>query len=86
MWHTRADAVTTQWREPDPSGDRALRAGRPIPSISSAPTTDGFGLGLSIVQELCNQAGCGFDFQSPRPGDTRGVAVTVTFPPREDAT
>ncbi|APE45377.1 two-component sensor histidine kinase [Sulfitobacter alexandrii] len=51
-----------------------------------APTTDGFGLGLSIVQELCNQAGCGFDFQSPRPGDTRGVAVTVTFPPREDAT
>lgn len=48
-----------------------------------APTTDGFGLGLSIVQDLCRQSGCGFDFRSPQPGATRGVAVTVTFPPAE---
>ncbi|MCZ4257609.1 HAMP domain-containing sensor histidine kinase [Sulfitobacter sp. G21635-S1] len=45
-----------------------------------APTTEGFGLGLTIVQELCSQSGCGFDIRSPRPGSDSGVLVTVTFP------
>lgn len=41
--------------------------------------SEGFGLGLSIVQELCIQSGTTLDLSSPEPGKARGFNATVTF-------
>ncbi|WP_299566751.1 HAMP domain-containing sensor histidine kinase [uncultured Sulfitobacter sp.] len=42
---------------------------------------DGFGLGLSIVQDLCDQSGCRLQIYSPRPKGTRGFMAVLTLPP-----
>ena len=41
---------------------------------------NGYGLGLSIVQELCNQSGCTLEIVSPQHGKTRGFTATITVP------
>ncbi|MGJ8627882.1 MAG: sensor histidine kinase [Sulfitobacter sp.] len=41
--------------------------------------SEGFGLGLSIVQELCTQSGTTLDLSSPEPGKARGFNATLTF-------
>lgn len=43
-------------------------------------TSEGFGLGLSIVQELCKQSGSTLELSSPQLGKMRGFNATVTFP------
>ena len=43
---------------------------------------NGYGLGLSIVQELCNQSGCTLEVVSPQQGRTRGYTATLTVPSR----
>lgn len=48
--------------------------------VRKAPLSDGFGLGLSIVQALCQQAGCSFDVMSPQPGQQRGFTAILTLP------
>ena len=48
--------------------------------VRKAPLSEGYGLGLSIVQELCDQSGCTFDVISPLMGKDRGFSVTLTFP------
>ncbi len=45
-----------------------------------APTSEGFGLGLSIVQELCNQSGSTLEILSPLPGTARGLCVVWSLP------
>ena len=42
--------------------------------------SDGYGLGLSIVQDLCNQSGCQFEIYGPRPDNPRGFAAVVRLP------
>lgn len=41
---------------------------------------DGYGLGLSIVQTLCDQSDCQFKITSPIKGTNRGFAVELTLP------
>ena len=41
---------------------------------------DGYGLGLSIVQALCEQTGCDFDIFSPMIGQTRGFVARIILP------
>lgn len=48
--------------------------------VRKATLSDGFGLGLSIVQELCMQSGCGFEVMSPRPGSKRGFTAVLILP------
>lgn len=48
--------------------------------VRKAPLSEGYGLGLSIVQELCDQSGCTFDIVSPLKRKDRGFSVTLTFP------
>jgi two-component system OmpR family sensor kinase len=48
--------------------------------IRKAPKSDGFGLGLSIVQDLCSQSGCTLDVISPQVGSQRGFTAIVTIP------
>lgn len=48
--------------------------------IRKTPVSQGFGLGLSIVQDLCRQAACSLEIRSPGPGYARGFSVTLTFP------
>lgn len=48
--------------------------------VRTPGTTEGFGLGLSIVQELCGQSRCEFTLASPLPGQLRGFAAVLTFP------
>ena len=48
--------------------------------MRNAPMSDGFGLGLSIVQSLCDQSGCSVEVHSPRPDDTRGFMAVLTLP------
>ena len=48
--------------------------------VRKAPVSEGFGLGLSIVQELCTQSGCTLDICSPQRGSTRGFTATLTTP------
>jgi two-component system OmpR family sensor kinase len=43
-------------------------------------TSEGFGLGLSIVQELCKQSGSTLELSSPQLGKMRGFNAAVTFP------
>ena len=42
--------------------------------------SEGFGLGLSIVQELCVQSGCQLEVMSPQPGEKRGFVAILTLP------
>ena len=51
--------------------------------IRIAPMSDGYGLGLSIVQELCNQSGCTVEFLSPQQGKKRGFTAILTIPAHE---
>jgi two-component system OmpR family sensor kinase len=48
--------------------------------VRKATLSDGFGLGLSIVQELCIQSGCGFEVVSPQVGTKRGFTAILTLP------
>lgn len=48
--------------------------------IRKTPVAPGFGLGLSIVQELCDQSGCMLAVASPHPGTTRGFTATLSLP------
>ncbi|SFD98615.1 two-component system, OmpR family, sensor kinase [Sulfitobacter brevis] len=48
--------------------------------VRNAPLSDGFGLGLSIVQELCVQSGTEFEITSPTPGQTSGFTAVLIFP------
>jgi len=41
---------------------------------------DGYGLGLSIVQALCEQSGCRLDIGSPTEGRRRGFTATLKIP------
>lgn len=50
--------------------------------IRRATLSDGYGLGLSIAQDLCRQSGCTLDIVSPKKGSTRGFAAVVTLPQR----
>jgi two-component system, OmpR family, sensor kinase len=45
----------------------------------SGATSDGFGLGLSIVQDLCHQSGSTLELASPPAGKSRGFVATVSF-------
>ena len=48
--------------------------------VRKATLSDGFGLGLSIVQELCSQSGCNFGVRSPQDGKKRGFTAILTLP------
>ncbi|MDG1354366.1 MAG: HAMP domain-containing sensor histidine kinase [Sulfitobacter sp.] len=48
--------------------------------IRKTPVSEGFGLGLSIVQDLCRQSGCTIDISSPCAGSLRGFTATLTIP------
>lgn len=48
--------------------------------VRKASLSDGFGIGLSIVQSLCEQSGCTLEILSPRPGYDRGFAAILTLP------
>jgi two-component system OmpR family sensor kinase len=48
--------------------------------IRKAKISDGYGLGLSIVQALCAQSGCTLDVHSPPEGQARGFAAILTVP------
>lgn len=41
---------------------------------------DGYGLGLSIVQTLCEQSKCTLEIGSPMEGSDRGFVATLKFP------
>ena len=45
----------------------------------SGAISDGFGLGLSIVQELCNQSDATLELVSPPTGKLRGFVANLTF-------
>ncbi len=45
-----------------------------------ATLSDGFGLGLSIVQELCEQSNCTLEILSPQQGQARGFTAILTLP------
>ena len=45
----------------------------------SATRSEGFGLGLSIVQELCIQSGSVLELSSPQNGKMRGFSAAVAF-------
>lgn len=45
--------------------------------VRKAGAFEGFGLGLSIVQELCSRSECAFEIVSPQPGSDRGFAAIV---------
>ena len=48
--------------------------------VRKTPVLVGFGLGLSIVQELCEQSGCTFEVTSPQQGKKRGFTAVLTLP------
>jgi two-component system OmpR family sensor kinase len=43
----------------------------------------GFGLGLSIVQDLCAQSGCTLEIRSPVAGSARGFSAELVLPPQD---
>ncbi|MFT6091631.1 sensor histidine kinase [Sulfitobacter sp.] len=45
----------------------------------NATRSEGFGLGLSIVQELCQQSGSTLELSSPQKGKTRGFSAALTL-------
>lgn len=45
-----------------------------------ATTSEGFGLGLSIVQQLCDQSGCKLELSSPLQDKERGFVAVLTLP------
>ncbi|MGB7244667.1 MAG: HAMP domain-containing sensor histidine kinase [Sulfitobacter sp.] len=47
--------------------------------VRKTKTTNGFGLGLSIVQDLCRQSGCDLEVLSPQTGRTRGFTAILTL-------
>ncbi len=49
--------------------------------VRKATLSDGFGLGLSIVQSLCIQSGCTLEVFSPQPGLDRGFTAVLHLPP-----
>lgn len=48
--------------------------------VRKTTLSDGYGLGLSIVQDLCTQSGCTLEIFSPRAGSARGFAAVLTLP------
>ncbi len=48
--------------------------------IRKAPLSDGYGVGLSIVQELCRHSGCTVEITSPQQGKSRGFSAVLTLP------
>lgn len=48
--------------------------------VRKSSAIDGYGVGLSIVHMLCDQSGARIEITSPRPEDTRGVAVRLQLP------
>ena len=46
----------------------------------NSPLSEGFGIGLSIVQELCTQSGSQLHLASPREGEERGFSATLALP------
>lgn len=48
--------------------------------IRKSNALDGFGLGLSIVNTLCEQSGTALEIKSPRAGSDRGFSVSLTLP------
>jgi two-component system OmpR family sensor kinase len=48
--------------------------------VRRATLSEGYGLGLSIVQELCVQSGCCFEVMSPQHGKKRGFTAVLTLP------
>ena len=46
----------------------------------SATAAKGFGLGLSIVNELCKQSGCKLELGIPENAEGRGFKATLVFP------
>ena len=42
--------------------------------------SNGYGLGLSIVQDLCNQSGCRLEIYVPRKNSPRGFAAVLHLP------
>jgi len=48
--------------------------------VRKASISAGYGLGLSIVKDLCNQAGCQFEIFSPQPDKSRGFTAVLTIP------
>lgn len=48
--------------------------------VRNTATSEGFGLGLSIVQELCEQSGSTLELASPCMGKTSGFSATLTLP------
>jgi two-component system OmpR family sensor kinase len=53
--------------------------------IRRTSSIDGFGLGLSIVQQLCEQSGCSLEVISPLPGTSRGFKAILNIPERVGA-
>ncbi|WP_298861660.1 HAMP domain-containing sensor histidine kinase [uncultured Sulfitobacter sp.] len=48
--------------------------------VRNAASSEGFGLGLSIVRELCKQSGSTLELASPCVGKKRGFSATLTLP------
>ncbi len=48
--------------------------------VRKTPVPVGFGLGLSIVQALCEQSGCTLTLTSPQHGKRRGFTASVSLP------
>ena len=48
--------------------------------VRKSNSDDGFGLGLSIVQSLCDQTGCVLEITSPMRGNSRGFTATLKLP------
>jgi len=42
--------------------------------------SDGYGLGLSIIQDLCAQSGCQLEIYVPRELSPRGFAAVLRLP------
>ena len=48
--------------------------------VRKSNALDGFGLGLSIVNTLCEQSGTALEIKSPRARSVRGFSVILTLP------
>lgn len=54
--------------------------------VRKSNLADGHGLGLSIVQALCEQTGSALEIQSPMRGSVRGFTATLKLPPQTYST
>lgn len=48
--------------------------------VRKAPLSEGFGIGLSIVQSLCDQSGCKIEISSPRQGQHHWFMAELELP------